>query len=199
MTPDELCDALGAARLLPVIRVPTADDALAMCTRLVGAGLGVLELTVTTEGWPSALVRARESFPQAVVGMGTVLDAHVTEAAVAAGASFLVSPYPAPAVRPVAAAAGVAFLEGGFTPAEIGDAAGRGPAKVFPAHLGGPRYLRSLLSVLPGSRLVPTGGIRLAEVTDWLAAGALAVGVGSDLTAPGDVGERVRAALGGTS
>ena len=54
-------------------------------------------------------------------------------------------------------------------------------AKLFPAHVGGPRYLKSLLAVAPGARIMPTGGIALDEVGEWLDAGALAVGVGSDL------------------
>lgn len=65
-------------------------------------------------------------------------------------------------------------------------------AKLFPAHGVGPDYLRSLLSVVPGARIVPTGGIPLTAVRAWLHAGAFAVGVGRDLTATGDVAERIR-------
>ena len=129
--------------------------------------------------------------------MGTMTTVADAERALAGGAQFLVSPWPVPAVRPVADEAGVAFLEGACTPAELADAVSRGPVKLFPAHLGGPSYLRSMLAVLPGARIVPTGGIRLGDVGAWLAAGAAAVGVGSDLAAPGDVGQRVRTALEG--
>ena len=94
-------------------------------------------------------------------------------------------------------AAGVPFVEGGLTPTEVLDAASHGIAKLFPAHAGGLRYLQSLLAVAPEARIMPTGGIPLDEVRDWLAAGALAVGVGSDLTAPGDIAARVKAALAG--
>jgi 2-dehydro-3-deoxyphosphogluconate aldolase/(4S)-4-hydroxy-2-oxoglutarate aldolase len=65
----------------------------------------------------------------------------------------------------------------------------------FPAHVGGARYLASLLAVAPEARIMPTGGIPLAEVPKWLEAGAIAVGVGSDLTAPGDIAARVQEVL----
>ena len=68
-------------------------------------------------------------------------------------------------------------------------------AKLFPAHVGGVSYLRSLLAVAPHARIMPTGGIPLASAADWLAAGAFAVGIGGDLTAPGDIAVRVAEAL----
>lgn len=197
MTGDELLAALAPRPLLPVLRAGSAEQALDVARRLADAGLPVVELTATTPDWERALAVLRAERPDLVVGTGTVTTAEDARRAVDGGAQFLVSPWPVPAVRPVAAAAGVAFLEGACTPAELADAVSRGPAKLFPAHLGGPAYLRSLLAVLPGAKVVPTGGIRLGDVREWLAAGAVAVGVGSDLSAPGDVGERVRSALDG--
>ena len=191
----ELLQALRPVPLLPVLRLRAADEAVALSQRLLGAGLRVVELTATTAGWPEAVAALRREQPGAVVGVGTITTAADAERALEAGAQFLVSPWPAPQVRPAAAAAGAAFLEGGCTPAEVADAVSRGPAKVFPAHLGGPAYVRTLLAVLPGAQLVPTGGVRLEDVPAWLAAGAVAVGVGSDLTAPGDLDERVRGLL----
>jgi 2-dehydro-3-deoxyphosphogluconate aldolase/(4S)-4-hydroxy-2-oxoglutarate aldolase len=91
--------------------------------------------------------------------------------------------------------AGIPLLEGGFTPTEVLDAASRGIAKLFPAHVGGPRYLASILAVAPAARIMPTGGIPLDRVHAWLEVGAIAVGVGGDLTAPGDITARVHKAL----
>ncbi len=116
--------------------------------------------------------------------MGTVTTAAAAELAIELGAAFLVSPYPAPAVADVAEAAGALFMEGGFTPDQIAAACERGVAKLFPAHLGGIQYLRSLLSVLPGTRIVPTGGIGPDDVEAWLEAGAFAVG-GTDFARSG--------------
>ena len=195
MTGDELLAALAARPLLPVLRAGTAEEALDVARRLADAGLPLVELTGTTPGWSEALVALRAERPELIVGMGTMTTVADAQKAVEAGAQFLVSPWPVPTVRPVADEAGTVFLEGACTPAEVADASSRGPVKLFPAHLGGPTYLRSLLAVLPSARIVPTGGIRLGEVGHWLAAGAVAVGVGSDLSAPGDVGQRVASAL----
>jgi 2-dehydro-3-deoxyphosphogluconate aldolase / (4S)-4-hydroxy-2-oxoglutarate aldolase len=193
----DVCAVIGAARLLPVLRVASAEQALGLTERLVEAGLPAVELTATTAGWADAVAALRARADDLVVGAGTITTADDARAAVDAGAHFLVSPYPAPAVRPVADAAGIPFIEGGFTPGEVADAASRGVAKLFPAHVGGPTFLRSLSAVLPGARIIPTGGIRLADVGTWLTAGAFAVGVGSDLTAPGDIRSRVAQALEG--
>ncbi len=178
-------DLLGHQRVLPVLRTDTADAAVAAASAAVDAGLAVVELTTTTPGWERALARVGAS--GAVVGIGTVTSAALARAAVDGGAAFLVSPWPVPEARAVARAAGIVLVEGAFTPAEVADAASRGPVKVFPAHVGGPAYLRSLRQVLPGAVLIPTGGIALDDVPAWLAAGAHAVGVGGGLFRDGRV------------
>jgi 2-dehydro-3-deoxyphosphogluconate aldolase/(4S)-4-hydroxy-2-oxoglutarate aldolase len=173
---------LSDQRVVPVLRsaspVALQDD---VC-RLVEGGFTTIEITTSTPGWPAALeaMRMDRSLGHVAFGVGTVTSPADAERAIGAGARFLVSPYPAPAVRAVAGA--TPFIEGGFTPGEIAAAAGRGIAKLFPAHTAGKGHLRSILDVLPEALIVPTGGLRLDDVEDWLAAGALAVGLGSDLT-----------------
>jgi 2-dehydro-3-deoxyphosphogluconate aldolase/(4S)-4-hydroxy-2-oxoglutarate aldolase len=195
MDHDEIEQAIATARLLPVLRTPDAAGAVRAAETLLGAGLGVVELTATTPGWAEALAGLRRAHHGAVLGAGTVTTGEDAHRAVEAGADFLVSPYPAEAVRAFADETGTVFLEGGFTPAEVAAASGRGIAKLFPAHVGGPAYLRSVLAVLPGARIVPTGGIGLGEVRDYLAAGAYAVGVGSDLVKAPDPAKAVRELL----
>lgn len=197
MNHHEVEQAIATARLLPVLRTPDAAGAVRAAETLLGAGLGVVELTATTPGWVEALTGLRRSHPEAVLGAGTVTTGEDARRAVEAGADFLVSPYPAQAVRAFADETGTVFLEGGFTPAEVAAASGRGIAKLFPAHVGGPAYLRSVLAVLPGARIVPTGGIGLGQVRDYLAAGAYAVGVGSDLVKAPDPAKAVRELLEG--
>lgn len=180
-TPD-LLTTLSAQRLLPVLRSPDRAAASARVRALLDAGCRAVELTTSTPDWAGALADCRAfAAPGVLLGMGTVTTAEDAVRAIGEGADFLVSPYPSPAVREAADAAGVPFVEGGFTPGEIAAAAPHGPAKVFPAHVGGPRYVRSLLAVLPGAALVPTGGISPGQVDDYLAAGAVAVGIGSGL------------------
>jgi 2-dehydro-3-deoxyphosphogluconate aldolase/(4S)-4-hydroxy-2-oxoglutarate aldolase len=179
--------AVAAQRLVPVLRLPDAAAAVARTQSLLHAGWRVVELTTTVPDWPRALAECRELAASAgaatLIGMGTVTTAAQAVTAVSAGAQFLVSPFPAPEVRPVADRAGVTLVEGGFTPAEIADAASHGPAKVFRAHVGGPAFIRSLRAILPSAQLIPTGGIAVSQAGDYLDAGALAVGIGSGLPA----------------
>jgi 2-dehydro-3-deoxyphosphogluconate aldolase / (4S)-4-hydroxy-2-oxoglutarate aldolase len=173
--------AIGRAIVVPVVREDGAERALLVAGWLVEQGLDVVELTASTPDWEPAVRALRASAPDVVVGVGTLRTREDAELAVAAGADFLVTPCPAPAVREVAEAAVLPLLEGSFTPGEVLAATDRGIAKLFPAHVGGPGLLRSILALSPGARIVPTGGIRLADVPAWLDAGAYAVGIGSEL------------------
>ena len=173
---EELIDRIGRARVIPVIRVDSAAAAVERAQAALATGHDVIELTTTTADWPDALRELRAAAPDAATAVGTVTTRAAAELAIELGAAFLVSPYPAPAVAEAAEAAGVLFMEGGFSPDQVARASERGVAKLFPAHLGGIRYLRSLLSVLPGARIVPTGGIGPDDAEAWLEAGAFAVG-----------------------
>jgi 2-dehydro-3-deoxyphosphogluconate aldolase / (4S)-4-hydroxy-2-oxoglutarate aldolase len=114
----DLLEQLRTSRIVPVVRVGTAVEALELAARCVQAGLLTVEFTATTAGWDDA-VRARADWPQLVVGAGTLLTELDAERAAEAGAQFLVSPFPAPGVRAVAERRGLPFVEGGFTPAEV--------------------------------------------------------------------------------
>ncbi|SOD63521.1 2-dehydro-3-deoxyphosphogluconate aldolase / (4S)-4-hydroxy-2-oxoglutarate aldolase [Streptomyces zhaozhouensis] len=177
---DPLLTALAAQRLLPVLRSPSAEAAVDRTRQFLDAGCQAVELTTSTPGWDGALATLTAE-GRGFLGVGTLSTAEQAERAVAAGASFLVTPFPAPRVREVAAASGVPLIEGGYTPGEIAEAAGRGPAKVFPAHVGGPKFLSSLRAILPDAVLIPTGGISVEDAPAYLKAGAWAVGIGSGL------------------
>src|SRR5439155_18346764 len=113
-------------------------------------------------------------------GAGTVRTVDDVDAAVGAGAAYLVSPHTDPALAARSRQLGAAYLPGAFTPTEIvaAWAAGAAAVKLFPARLGGPRYLRDIREPLPDIPIVPTGGVSAQNVADWFAAGAGAVGVG---------------------
>lgn len=177
-----LLDRMYGQAVLPVLRSPSWERAVDTVHALREAGAAVVELTTSTPQWPTALERLSAGGDP--VGVGTIRSVDDARRALGAGAAFLVSPFPVEGVARVADEAGVTFLQGGLTPAELNLAAASGIAKVFPAHLGGPRYLRSLAPVLPGVRLVPTGGIGWDDVDAYLEAGAFAVGIGSGLDLP---------------
>jgi 2-dehydro-3-deoxyphosphogluconate aldolase / (4S)-4-hydroxy-2-oxoglutarate aldolase len=192
---DTVFDRIRRVQLVPVIRVQQAATALELVERLIAAGIDVIEVTTTIEGWDEVIQTIKRTNSEVCVGAGTVTTPAFAERAVAVGAEFCVSPCLVPAVRTALEPTGIPLLEGGLTPTEVLAAARHGIAKLFPAHVGGVRYLRSLLAVAPEARIMPTGGIPLAHATQWLEAGAFAIGIGGDLTAPGDIAARVREAL----
>ncbi len=188
MSSEGFLEHIHHQRVLPVLRFGSAQEAVKAAQTLLNEGLRVIELTATTPNWETALRQLQaETRGDALVGLGSVVDETTARSAVEAGAGFLVSPWAAPAVRKMAGGAGVPFLEGAFSPAEVAAAAALGPVKLFPAHVGGPPMLSSLRALLPDAVMVPTGGIAIDDVPVWLEAGAHAVGVGSALLRPGAI------------
>jgi 2-dehydro-3-deoxyphosphogluconate aldolase / (4S)-4-hydroxy-2-oxoglutarate aldolase len=194
-----LADELRHRRVVAVLRADSAAAAAAAGRALAAGGVSALEVAFTTPDAPAA-VRSLARDPDLLVGAGTVLSADQARAAVAAGAAYLVAPNFDPAVADAADALAVPLLAGVLTPTEVARAAGRCPLlKLFPASLGGPAYLRALRGPFPNLAFVPTGGVTAENATEWLAAGALAVGAGGDLCPAdaidaGDAGELSRRA-----
>jgi 2-dehydro-3-deoxyphosphogluconate aldolase/(4S)-4-hydroxy-2-oxoglutarate aldolase len=173
---------LAEIPLLPVLRVADAARAVADTEALVGCGLPSIELTATTPGWEEALRAVRSDHPDLLLGLGTVRDLDTARRAVAIGVDFLVTPHAVAGVSGAEGVDGVPVVTGCLTPTELAAAAPAGLVKLFPAHVGGPEYLQSLLAVMPELAVVPTGGIEPDDVPAWLDAGAVGVGVGSALT-----------------
>jgi Entner-Doudoroff aldolase len=175
---------LATGGVVAIVRGRRAEHLDAVLDVLVEAGIRSLEVTLNTPGALDALRRAGERFGTGVtVGAGTVRTPAEVDAAVEAGATFLVSPHTDPALAARAGELGVAYLPGALTPTEIVAAwnAGAAAVKLFPARLGGPRYLRDIREPLPDIPIVPTGGVSADNVAEWFAAGAVAVGVGGTL------------------
>jgi 2-dehydro-3-deoxyphosphogluconate aldolase / (4S)-4-hydroxy-2-oxoglutarate aldolase len=163
----------------------STDCHLEAVSRTLGeAGVTCLELTLTTPGAVEALQRVRGELDGGVaLGMGSVITAEQAAACLDAGAEFLVSPAVCVEVAVYAAEHGVACYPGAWTPTELLEAWSlRAPAvKLFPAASGGPRHLKDVRAPLPHIPLVPTGGVALDQIPDYIAAGAAAVGLGGPL------------------
>ena len=168
-----------------VLRAPSAASAVAGSLAAVRGGLRAIELTFTTPDVGSALRQLKAELPAGVLlGAGTILNAEQAHEAIDAGAAFLVSPHLGEDVLDVAKAAGVPYLPGVLTPTEIVRARRLGAevVKIFPAgSVGGAAYLKDLLGPFPDLQAMVTGGIQPAEVSTYRHAGALAVGLGSNL------------------
>jgi 2-dehydro-3-deoxyphosphogluconate aldolase / (4S)-4-hydroxy-2-oxoglutarate aldolase len=186
--------AIERTRLLTIIRADDPDDAIAEA--LVAAGVEVVELSLISQGALATLERWRARFPQLVLGAGTVLGADACERAVAAGASFLISPGLERTVAERARVAGVPYIPGALTPSEIRACLDEGASlvKLFPAAPLGAGYLRQLLGPFPRLRLMPTGGVDGSNAHAFLAAGAAAVAVGSSIVGPDSTYQSVNAA-----
>jgi 2-dehydro-3-deoxyphosphogluconate aldolase/(4S)-4-hydroxy-2-oxoglutarate aldolase len=188
---DEIVERIGAAKVLPVLRAADVETAKSYAQQILAAGLTAVELTTTIPGWADLLPEVVAGAGDALIGMGTVTDPKDAALAAELGAHFLVSPYPAASVRAFAREYEILFIEGGMTPAELAVTVPAGIGKLFPAHVGGPSYLKSVSAILPGLKIIPTGGIPVADVPAWLEAGAFAVGVGSDLYTGGDIAAKL--------
>lgn len=173
-------DRLGRSRLLFILRGVAPDDVVRVAEAVAEAGFTHFEVTSDSPGMPAVLRRIARAAPGLSVGAGTVLDLATAEAAIGAGAAFLVSPHTDEALVAAIAARGVPAIPGAVTPTEILRAhrAGAAAVKLFPARGVGPDALRDLRGPLPEIRLIPTGGIAIEEIPRWLEAGAFAVGVG---------------------
>lgn len=171
--------------LIPILRLPTSGNVLAMAEALIEGGLTVIELSLTMTDVHSLIARLVDRFGDRVsIGAGTVLTLAEVDAVQMAGASFMVSPVTDPEVVQHAKACGLAVFPGALTPTEVVTAwkAGADLVKVFPCHsLGGADYLRALKAPLPQIDLLPTGGITRLNAANYLRAGATALGMGSDL------------------
>jgi 2-dehydro-3-deoxyphosphogluconate aldolase/(4S)-4-hydroxy-2-oxoglutarate aldolase len=160
----------------------------------------VVEVTMSTPGAEDAI--APLVADGLMVAVGTVRDARDVARLAAAGASLVVSFWNPPGFVAAAKEAGIEAIPGGFTTHELAVAQANGArvVKLFPASLAGPGYLPALRPLLPDLQLLVTGGISPEGVATWLEAGALAVGLGSNLGTAGTVGaaeveRRCRAAL----
>lgn len=172
-------------RVVAVIRAESYDEAAALSDTLLAAGLTTVEISLTT---PFALeavaTMVREVGDDAVIGAGTVLDGTSARMAIDAGARFLSAPNRDAGVIGTGHRYGVPVFCGAATPDEVVRAleSGADAVNLFPASVTSPAWVRDVRAALPQAPLVPTGGITAEEAPEWIAAGAVAVALGAELT-----------------
>lgn len=194
MTRGEVVARICARRVVGILR---CAEPARVGAAVIEGGVDVVEVPMNVPGALSAISSLAARFPSALVGAGTVMTAADARAALDAGAGFLLSPVLRREVVEIAHAADAAAVPGALTPTEI-DAcirAGADLVKLFPADRLTPADLRTLLAALPDAKLLPTGGISAANAAEWLAAGAVAVGVGGALTREPERAPELLAAL----
>lgn len=185
MTPDAALSAIAASRIVAVIRAASAKQAVEAVAALAAGGITAVEVALTTPDAAKAIREIRTAHPQLLLGAGTVLSSIDVTVSVGAGAAFVVSPGLVPDVLDAARRAAVLAIPGVLTPTEVQRAVGLAPLlKLFPAGLGGPAFLNALHGPYPEVQFMPTGGVAVGNLAEWFAAGAFAVGAGTDLCPP---------------
>ena len=171
-------------KIVAVIRLSDYRSAVELAQALVAGGVNVLEFTLTGTGTLDAIRATRQALgDEACVGVGTVLRSEDVDRAIDVGAQFVVTPILRRQVIAACARQRTLIICGGFSPTEILDAfeAGAELVKVFPARVGGPKFISDLLAPMPFLKLVPTGGVSQENAHEYLEAGAVAVGIGGNL------------------
>jgi 2-dehydro-3-deoxyphosphogluconate aldolase/(4S)-4-hydroxy-2-oxoglutarate aldolase len=175
---------IAREKVVAVIRLSDPNKLVPVISAIAKGGIRCIEVTMTV---PNAIELIRSVSKQVaddvIIGAGTVLDAETAHAVIDAGAQFVVSPILNPEVIKACKEHDVYCAPGCFTPTEIHQAFALGAdvIKVFPATSLGPKYFKDLKGPFPNIPLMPTGGVSIENAHEWIAAGAVAVGIGSDL------------------
>jgi 2-dehydro-3-deoxyphosphogluconate aldolase/(4S)-4-hydroxy-2-oxoglutarate aldolase len=188
----EILKRLIEGKVVAVVRLDSGDQLVKVAEALNAGGVSAIEFTIPTPNSLEMIKQAAAHFGDSVImGAGTVLDPETARAAILAGAQFIVTPALNLKTIELCQRYGKPIIPGALTPTEILTAweAGADMVKVFPADSMGPGYIKAVLAPLPQVRLVPTGGISSGNATQYIKAGATALGVGGKLVDKSAVAE----------
>ena len=184
MKRDDVRATIEKIGILPSVRVSSRDLASFAAETVYASGIPIVEITMTTPGALEVINNLANLHADLAVGAGTVLDEETARQCIDAGARFLTSPGFVPEVVAFAKSKNVVVLPGALTPTEVIAAwkAGSDFVKIFPAaNVGGVQYVRALKVPLPQIPLIATGGVNQLTASDFILAGATAIGVGGEL------------------
>jgi 2-dehydro-3-deoxyphosphogluconate aldolase/(4S)-4-hydroxy-2-oxoglutarate aldolase len=185
MKKDAILSAILEIGIVPVVRTESADGAIKAIDAIHRGGIRVAEITMTVPGAIRALEKVADKFgDQIVLGAGTVLDPETARACMLAGAQFFVTPNLNLATIEMCKRYSKVITPGALTPTEVVTAwqAGGDAIKIFPCSaVGGAKYIKALKAPFPQIEMIPTGGVNLETIGDFLRAGACAVAVGGEL------------------
>jgi len=183
---DNVINLIKSAKIIAVIRANDPDIVRELARAYVHGGIKVIELTTSIPRWKTVLADVLDDIQdEALIGLGTVTSPYDAADAIKLGARFIVTPYVSiEVIEQVDTETSIPVIPGALTPSEIAQAyeLGANMVKVFPASaVGGPDYIKALLSPMPNWELIPTGGVTPENAIDFIRAGAAAVGLGSNL------------------
>jgi 2-dehydro-3-deoxyphosphogluconate aldolase/(4S)-4-hydroxy-2-oxoglutarate aldolase len=183
----QVLKTIDEAKLIAVVRYDDPKPIMRALAAVVEGGVRILEVTLTVPNALQIITEAvREFDGKAIIGAGTVLELDTAKAALEAGATFIVAPIVNQEVINYCAMNEAVVMPGAFTPTEIVAAwnAGADIVKVFPADSLGPPFFKAMRLPFPKIRLMPTGGVNLNSARPFLDAGAVCLGIGSQLLDP---------------
>lgn len=187
MKKEQCLHRIKTTGVVAVIRAERADEALRIAEAVRQGGVDIIEITMTVPGALEVIRELVKAYPdgEIVVGAGTVLDSETARMAMLAGAEYIVSPYFNPKVVQICNRYRKACMPGAMSIKEIVDAmeAGADVIKIFPGNVLGPGFVKAVKGPLPQAELLPSGGVSLDNVEQWIKNGCFAVSVGGELTA----------------
>lgn len=177
----EILSTIKEEKIVAVIRGKDSDEATSISLAAIEGGIRIIELTYTTP-FVEKVFKDLES-ENVLIGAGSVLDPETARHALLNGAKFIVSPFFNKDVATMCNRYGIPYLPGCMTVKEMAEAleAGCDILKLFPANDFEPSIIGSIRGPIPNVNIMPTGGVNLSNMSGWLSAGAIAVGIGSDL------------------
>ena len=193
MKKEQVLAKLRSCGLVAVVRAKDADDAMRIAEACIEGGCAGIELTYTTPGVNAIIEKMAREYDGTdfVIGAGTVMDPETARMAILSGAQYVVSPYFNGDTVRLCNRYRVACMPGAMTIKEVVEAmeAGADIVKVFPGEAFGPKILKAIKGPIPQAKLMPTGGVDVNNVGEWIKNGAVAVGAGGALTAGAKTGD----------
>jgi len=188
----KILNDLFEAGVVAVIRAENEAEAIKISEACLAGGVKGIELTFTVPGADRVIRTLAEKFGnQMMIGAGTVLDSETARIAILAGANYVISPGFDLDTAKLCNRYQIPYMPGCMTITEVLKAmeAGCDVVKLFPGSAFGPDFVKAVKAPLPQANIMPTGGVNLDNVDQWIKAGCIAVGAGSDLTAPAKKGD----------
>lgn len=189
----EILSKIRQGGLVAVVRAENPEKAFMIVNACIEGGVAAIEITYTVPGATEIIKELRQKYisGQIIIGAGTVLDTETARTAILAGAQYIVSPYLNIEVVKLCSRYQIACMPGAMTIREVADCmeAGADIVKVFPGEILGPTFIKAVKGPMPYAIMMPTGGVTLENVGEWIKAGAVAVGVGGNLTAGAKKGD----------
>ena len=193
MDKEKILTRISDAGIVAVVRAENAETAMRITDACIEGGVAAIELTFTVPGAHRVIEELAKRYTpdEIILGAGTVLDPETARVAILSGAEYIVSPYFNAETVKLCNRYRLPCMPGAMTIKEVVEAmeAGADIIKVFPGEAFGPKIIKAIKGPIPHAKMMPTGGVDVNNVGEWIKAGAWAVGAGSSLTAGAKTGE----------